>query len=107
MFNVQNAAMKHNINGKGIMAPMEYTLLVYSPNGKSMVLWKIVFEVIVMVKDKRIPYKRHNVNQNLYYALHEVDKSNVASSFWGIWNGLYFFATFFFHCHCQLVKGQF
>ena len=30
-------------NGKGIMAPIEYTLKIYSLNGKSMVLWKILF----------------------------------------------------------------
>ena len=31
-------------NGKGIIIPIEYTLMVYSPNGKVMVLWKIVFQ---------------------------------------------------------------
>ena len=28
---------------KGIMVPIEYALMVYSPNRKGMVLWKIVF----------------------------------------------------------------
>ena len=28
---------------KGIMAPMKYTPMVYSPNGKGMVLRKILF----------------------------------------------------------------
>ena len=30
-------------NGKGIMASLEYTLMIYSPNGKGMGLWNIVF----------------------------------------------------------------
>ena len=40
--------------------------------------------VMVMVKDKKIHQKRYNVNQNLFYALHGVDKSKVSSSFRGI-----------------------
>ena len=36
------APMEYSPNGKDIMVPMEYTLTVYSPNGKSMVLWKTV-----------------------------------------------------------------
>ena len=32
------AQMEYSPNGKGIMAPMEYSLIVYSPNGKGMVL---------------------------------------------------------------------
>ena len=35
--------MKYSPNWKGIMAPMEYTSMVYSPKAKAMVLWKIVF----------------------------------------------------------------
>ena len=39
--------------GKGIMVPMKYNPMVYSPNGKSMVLYRFFFEVVlVMVKDK-------------------------------------------------------
>ena len=30
-------------NGKGIMASMEHILITYSPNGKGMDLWNIVF----------------------------------------------------------------
>ena len=29
---------KDSLHGKGIMTPKEYTLMVYSPNGKGMVL---------------------------------------------------------------------
>ena len=36
---------EYNPNGKGI-APMEYTLRVYSPNGQGMVLWKIAFRSV-------------------------------------------------------------
>ena len=31
-------SMIYGPNGKGIIAPMEYTLMVYSPNGECMVL---------------------------------------------------------------------
>ena len=35
------------------------------------------YEVImVMLKDKKMYYKRYNVNENYFYARHEVDKSN-------------------------------
>ena len=37
------APMEYSPSGKDIMAPMNYTLVVNSPNGKGMVLWKIVF----------------------------------------------------------------
>ena len=36
-----------------------------------------------------------------------MNHSNVTNSFWGIWSGLHLFATFFFHYHFQLVKGNF
>ena len=36
--------MEYNTNGKGIMAPMKYILIIYSPNWECMVLWNIVFE---------------------------------------------------------------
>ena len=35
--------MVYGPNGKGIMASLEYTLIIYNPNGKSMGLWNIVF----------------------------------------------------------------
>ena len=83
---------------------MEYTLMVYSPNGKGMVLWKIVFRNGNGhgINDKKRHHKRYNQNQ--FCALHEVDKSNVASSFWGIWSGLYFFAPFFFSLSLSIGK---
>ena len=34
--------MEYNPNRKSLIAPMEYTLMAYSPNGKGTVLWKIV-----------------------------------------------------------------
>ena len=54
-----------------------------------MVLWKIVFwSGNCHGKTWKIQYRRYNVDQNLFYALHVVDKSNVTSSIRGIWNGL-------------------
>ena len=35
--------MVYGPNGKGIMASLEYTLIIYSPSGKGMVLWNNVF----------------------------------------------------------------
>ena len=32
------APMEYSPHGKAIMAPMEYTLMTYSPNGKDIVL---------------------------------------------------------------------
>ena len=37
------APVEYNPNGKDIMAPMEYILMVHSPNGKGIVLRKTVF----------------------------------------------------------------
>ena len=37
--------MEYNTNGKGVMALMKHILIIYSPNWKCMVLWKIVFEI--------------------------------------------------------------
>ena len=39
------ASVEYSPNGKDIMAPMDDSPMVYSRNGKAMVLWKIVFEV--------------------------------------------------------------
>ena len=36
-----SAPMEYSPSGKGIMASVEYTLKIYSPGGKGMVLWKI------------------------------------------------------------------
>ena len=41
--------MKYRPSGKGIMAPMEYTLKVYSPNKKGMVYERLFFEVVIVV----------------------------------------------------------
>ena len=37
--------IEYNHNGKNIMVPMKYILIIYSPDWKGMVLWKIVFEI--------------------------------------------------------------
>ena len=36
--NSNGKGMVYGPNGKGIMASMEYTLMIYSPSGKGMVL---------------------------------------------------------------------
>ena len=55
---------------------------------------------------KEIHYKRYNFNQNKFYALHDVDKSNLNNNFQRIYGGLYFLLLFPFHYHCQLVNSQ-
>ena len=35
--------MEYSPSEKGIMGPIEYILKVYGPNGKGIILWKIVF----------------------------------------------------------------
>ena len=59
-------AMVYDPNGKGIMASMEYTLIIYSPMEKVWFYEILFFQVVtVMVKDKKkMYYKRNNVNQN-------------------------------------------
>ena len=39
------APMEYNSNGKGIMAPIKYILIIYGPNWKGMALWKTVFGI--------------------------------------------------------------
>ena len=38
------ASMEYSPSGKRIIVAMEYTLMVYSPYGKGMVLWKILLQ---------------------------------------------------------------
>ena len=56
------------------------------PMEKARFYERFFFEILmVVVKDKKIRYKRYNVNKTKFYALRGVSKSNVNSSFWGIW----------------------
>ena len=67
---------------KALWPKWSITLLFLAPMEKAPFYDKLLFElVIVMVKDNKMQHKRSNVSQNLFYALHEVDKSNVTSSF--------------------------
>ena len=78
--------VEYNTNGKGIMAVMKYILIIYSPNWKCMVLWKIIFEIGNGhgEREKKMQRERYNVNQSYFYALPEKDKGNVTSWFRGI-----------------------
>ena len=42
------APMEYGPSRNSIMAPMEYTPLVYSPSGKGMVLWKILLAMVLV-----------------------------------------------------------
>ena len=111
--NIKNNTQELNYVQCSIIAPLEKALWTrwnipsqfIAPMKKSWFYERLFFEVIVMVKDKKIRYKRYDVNQNQFQALHEMDKSNVTSSFRGIWNGLYFFfATFCFSVSLSIGK---
>ena len=45
--------MECSSTGKGIMAPIEYTLMDYRPSKKDTVLWEFLEVVILMVKDRK------------------------------------------------------
>ena len=100
------APVECNFNGKGIMVPMEYISMVYSLNGKGMDLWKIVFRSGNRRGKRGKKYSIKDAMSIKFANFHQVDKNNVTSSFQGFWKGLYFFANFSFHYHCQLVKSQ-
>ena len=45
--------LKHSLNGKGIMAPMEYTPTISSLNVKAWLYERVVIKmVVIMVKDQ-------------------------------------------------------
>ena len=54
------AAMKQNPNGKGVMAPMEYTSWFIAPIKKAW-FYERFFIGVVMVKDKNVMIKK-NIN---------------------------------------------
>ena len=56
------APMEYSPFGRDIMAPMDYTPMVNNPNGKGMVLWKIVYWS--GNHHGKTWKKRDNVNQN-------------------------------------------
>ena len=60
------SVFKYSPNGKGIMTPMKYILIIYSPNGNHMVLWKNAFGIDNRhgKKLKKMQQERYNVNQN-------------------------------------------
>ena len=105
--------MEYSPSGKYIIAPLENTLKVFRPNRKGMDLWKIkvykrkCFEVIiVMVKDKK-KYSVKDVMSSKISFMHDMQwtrKSNATNSFSDIWNGLPFFATFFFSLSLPIGK---
>ena len=88
------------------MALMEYIPSFIVPVEMVWFCERFFFEVVIaMVKDKRIQYRRYNVNKNQFYALHEVDQSN--DTVFEEFDIVYIFLLLFsFHYHCQPVKGQ-
>ena len=52
--------VEYSPNGRGIMVPMEYNLMVYSPYGKSIFYGRLFSQVVIVIeKDfKNTVYKR-------------------------------------------------
>ena len=57
--------MEYNTNGKGIMAPMKYILIILAPIENAWLYEGLFLKLeMVMVKEKKIQRERYNVNQN-------------------------------------------
>ena len=71
--------MVYGPNGKRIMTSKEYTLIIYNPNEKGMVLWNIVFPRCTIKYTMSIKISAMQLQE-----LHSVNKSKVTSSFQGV-----------------------
>ena len=102
------ASIEYSPNGKGSMTPIKYTPMVYSANGKGIVLRNIIFRSD-NGHGKR--WKKCNKNMMLikiscmdYMKWTSVMLPVIFEEFELV---LFFFAMFFsFHSRCHLVKGQ-
>ena len=114
------APMKYSTTGKDIIAPMEYTPMFYSPNGKDY-FERLLFEmVIVIAKDKK--YSINNTISIKISFMHYMywkrvmlpvvfeEFKLVCISFLAVLLFclcfLFLFFAISFHCQCQLVKSQ-
>ena len=101
--------MVYGPNGKEIMASKEYTLIIYSPNEKSMVYQILFFQVvIVMVKNKKrctIKYTMSiKISAMQLQELHYVNKRKVTSSFQVICIACIFWLLFFYLLSMSISK---
>ena len=101
-------SMVYGPNGKGIMALIEYTLIIYGPSGKSMVLWNIIFPS-GMIKDKKwctmkdtMSIKISFTHYRNYIAWTTVKLPVVFEEF----DMFFFWLLDSFHYYCQLLIGQ-
>ena len=101
-------SMVYGPNGKGIMALIEYTLIIYGPSGKSMVLWNIIFPS-GMIKDKKwctmkdtMSIKISFTHYRNYIAWTRVKLPVVFEEF----DMCFFWLLVSFHYYCQLLNGQ-
>ena len=101
-------SMVYGPNGKGIMALIEYTLIIYGPSGKSMVLWNIIFPR-GMIKDKKwctmkdtMSIKISFTHYRNYIAWTTVKLPVVFEEF----DMFFFWFLVSFHYYCQLLNGQ-
>ena len=92
------ASIEYSPNEKGIMSPMKYIPMVYRPNGKGMVLRKIIFRS-GNGHDKR--WKKYNKKIMLIKIsfMHYMKWTSVMLP-------VVFEEFFSFHYKCHLAKGR-
>ena len=98
--------MEYNPNGKDIMAPMEYVLMVHSPNGKGIALRKTVFGRDNCHGGKRL--KKYSIKDTM--------SINISFMHYMKWTRVmlpvvfeefevfYIFLATFFYYYCQFTK---
>ena len=100
--------MEYSPSEKGIIGPIEYILKVYGPNGKGIVLWKIVFRSGNR-HGKRLKKYSIKDNTSIKISLLCIAWSGLARVMLGVvfkeFEMVYIFYNFFFHYHWQIVKG--
>ena len=81
------APIEYRPNGKGIIVSIKYTTWFIAPMEKAWFNERLFFKVVIII-----------------FLLYEVNKSNVTSSFRGIWTSSYCFAIFFFSPSLSIDK---
>ena len=113
--NIKNNTQELNCVQCSIIAPLEKALWprwnipsqFIDPMKKSWFYERLFFEVIVMVKDKKIRYKRQmsiKISFKHYMKWTKVMLPVVFEEFGMVY--IFFSLLFAFRYHCQLVKGQ-
>ena len=96
--------------GKDIMPSMKrrYTIMVYSPNEREMVLWKVAFRSGNCHGKRLKKYSIKDATSIKINFMHYMKWTRVMLPVvFKEFEIIYIFLTLFsFHCHYELVKGQ-